>query len=58
MSAPALPARKSKFNRRSSKQKADAKSHRSDMKYKEIRRLLAKKQRERAENTEKIVEEL
>ena len=53
-----LPARKSKFNRRSSKQKADAKSHRSDMKYKEIRRLLAKKARERAENTEKIVEEL
>ena len=53
------PARKSKFNRRSSKNKSDAsKSHRSDMKYKEIRRLLAKKQRERAENTEKIVEEL
>ena len=53
------PARKSKFNRRSSKKnKNEVKSHRSDMKYKEIRRLLAKKQRERAENTEKIVEEL
>ena len=38
--------------------KPDVKSHRSDLKYKEIRRLLAKKQRERSENTDRIIEEL
>ena len=34
------------------------KSHRSDLKYKEIRLLLAKKEREKRENAETLIEEL
>ena len=34
------------------------KSHRSDLKYKEIKRLLAKKEREKRESAETVIEEL
>ena len=34
------------------------KSHRSDLKYKEIKRLLAKKEREKRESADTIIEEL
>ena len=47
---------KSKFLKKS--KKADIQTHRTDLKYKEIRRLLAKKQKQRNENTENIVNEL
>ena len=46
-----------KYNRRSKKAR-DAKTHRSDLKYKEIRRLLARKEREKRERTAEIIEEL
>jgi len=36
----------------------EVKSHRSDLKYKEIRLLLAKKEREKQENAETLIEEL
>ena len=48
---------KSSFGRRKKKQAASS-SHRSDLKFKEIRRLLARKERERQEQTENIVQEL
>ena len=41
-----------------SKKKDSNISQRSDLKYKEIKRLLAKKEREKRENTETIIEEL
>ena len=46
-----------KYNRRSKKSR-DTKTHRSDLKYKEIRRLLARKQREKKERTEELIQEL
>ena len=38
--------------------KADATAHRSDLKYKEIRRLLARKEKEKREQAEDIIQEL
>ncbi len=43
---------------RPSKGKKDSKTHRSDLKYKEIRRLLARKEREKREQAEVLIEEL
>ena len=40
------------------RRKKDIKTHRSDLKYKEIRRLLARKQREKREQAETLIEEL
>ena len=40
------------------KKRDNVKSHRSDLKYKEIRLLLAKKEREKRENAETLIEEL
>ena len=48
---------KSKFLKRRS-QGTNPNSHRSDLKYKEIRRLLAKKQKQKADNIESTVQEL
>ena len=45
------------FGRKKKKQKQQP-SHRSDLKFKEVRRLLARRERERQENTENIVQEL
>ena len=44
------------WNRR--KKKQDTKTHRSDLKYKEIRRLLARKEKEKREQAEDIIQEL
>lgn len=44
--------------RRSRGKGGDAKTHRSDLKYKEIRRLLARKEREKKEQAETMIEEL
>ena len=40
------------------KKERNIQSHRSDLKYKEIKRLLAKKEREKRENAETLIEEL
>ena len=44
------------WNRR--RKKTDTKTHRSDLKYKEIRRLLARKEKEKREQAEDIIQEL
>ena len=44
------------WNRR--KRKQDTKTHRSDLKYKEIRRLLARKEKEKRDHAEDIIQEL
>ena len=48
---------RSSFGRKKKQQKQQS-SHRSDLKFKEVRRLLAKRERERQDNTENIVQEL
>lgn len=48
---------RSSFGRKKKKQQQQS-SHRSDLRFKEVRRLLARRERERQENTEKIVQEL
>ena len=40
------------------RKKNDSKSHRTDLKYKEIRRLLARKEREKRDQSETMIQEL
>ena len=40
------------------RKKVDTKTHRSDLKYKEIRRLLARKEKEKRDHAEDIIQEL
>ena len=48
---------RSSFGRKKKKPTSQG-SHRSDLKFKEVRRLLARREREREQNTENIVQEL
>ena len=58
MNIPKPPQFKSRSSFGRKKKKEVSSSHRSDLKFKEVRRLLARRERERQENTEKIVQEL
>ena len=46
------------WGRRRSRKGGDVGAHRSDLKYKEIRRLLARKEKEKREQAEDIIQEL